>query len=179
MHALVSLLDDKHDALVKELWQELEEGCGVKGIKITPFPHFSWIVAADFEETRIESLIKTLAYSISPFSIKTSGLGIFTGPSPVVYVPLVRDMSLTSLHNHLWDAFQDVGRGVSALYQPKNWIPHISLAHKDVCEENINDVFQRLAFQNFSWTIPIDNLALIYQPNGGEGVVKYRAALNG
>ena len=44
---LVYFLDKSHYALVKEIWQELESDCGLKGINITPLPHFSWEIEID------------------------------------------------------------------------------------------------------------------------------------
>ena len=55
MHGLVSLLDPEHYQQVENLWNELEEECGLEGIKVTPYPHFSWLIAEDFDWESFES----------------------------------------------------------------------------------------------------------------------------
>jgi hypothetical protein len=45
MHGVVSLLDAAHYQAVESLWAELA-ACGLRGVYVTPFPHFSYHVAA-------------------------------------------------------------------------------------------------------------------------------------
>jgi hypothetical protein len=46
MHGVVSLLDAAHYQAVESLWAELAAACGLRGVYVTPFPHFSYHVAA-------------------------------------------------------------------------------------------------------------------------------------
>jgi 2'-5' RNA ligase len=48
-------------------------------------------------------------------------------------------------------------------YTPDQWVPHITLAYKDVTSANLDCVMQGLAFQVFKWEIQIDNLILVVQ----------------
>ena len=79
LYAVVSLLDAPSYGLVEQLWSELRQRCGIAGIYKTPFPHFSYHVAAEYDMNRLESRLRTLARRMAPFRVCTSGLGIFTG----------------------------------------------------------------------------------------------------
>ncbi len=54
MHAIVSLLDDDHYKLIEDLWAELRREFSVQGVYITPYPHFSYQVAQDYDVDLLE-----------------------------------------------------------------------------------------------------------------------------
>ena len=82
VNGIVSLLDDKHYELVENLWAELGREFGLKGIYITPFPHFSYQVAEHYEVELLESVLQRFALKSAKFKVKTTGLGIFTTAQP-------------------------------------------------------------------------------------------------
>ena len=49
MHGLVSLLPEPFYAQVESIWRELERDFGLTGIRVTPFPHFSWEGVEDYD----------------------------------------------------------------------------------------------------------------------------------
>ena len=173
MHGLVSLLDQEHTATVEHLWMELEMQYGLTGIKVTPFPHFSWLIAADFNWERLSEVLAEIAAKTKPFSVHTTGLALFTGEQPVVYIPVVRDGKLSALHESIWEQVTAVGMEISPLYNPQTWMPHISLAYVDVTRENIDCVMQHLVFHSYDWQIRIDNITAIYEPTGTIGEIRY------
>ena len=43
MYAIVSLLDNTHYELIKDLWSELEDLFGLRGVaEMAPFPHITY-----------------------------------------------------------------------------------------------------------------------------------------
>ncbi len=54
MHAIVSLLDNDHHYLIEDLWAELKREFSVHGVYITPYPHFSYQVAQDYNVDLLE-----------------------------------------------------------------------------------------------------------------------------
>jgi len=58
-------------------------------------------------------------------------------------------------------------------------MPHISLAYKDIALDSLHCLIDKLAFRTVNWEIPIDNLSLIYEPDGRVGKQKYHFALHG
>jgi 2'-5' RNA ligase len=177
MHGLVSLLDDVHYSIVVNLWKELEEKFELTGIKVTPFPHFSWQVAEDYNVDKIEDLMRETAKELKPFKIRTTGLGIFAGENPVLYITVSIDKTLLSFHEMIFNKFSVITKGALEYYNPGIWVPHISLAYTDLNQENIGDVISFLSFQDYHWEIDIDNIAFIYEPNGMIGDLRYRIKL--
>src|SRR5215472_1493632 len=102
MHGIVSLLDDKHYQLVENLWAELEREVAVRGVYITPYPHFSYQIAQHYNVEQLEPILQRFASGQAAFRVKTSGLSIFTGSHPVLYIPVVRDPELTRFHKEPW-----------------------------------------------------------------------------
>jgi 2'-5' RNA ligase len=176
MHGLVSLLPAPFYAKVESLWEELERDFGLSGIKVTPYPHFSWQIAEDYDFERLEVIVKKVAQEATPFVVRTTGLALFTGETPVIYVPVVKTTELLEFHTVVWERTEKASIGRSVYYAPEAWMPHISLAYEDVSRDNIGRVMERLAFQTFDWEMAVDNIALIYEPAGEVGQLEYRFA---
>ena len=162
MHGIVSLLDDQHYQLVEDLWAELKREFAVEGVYITPYPHFSYQVASDYNIVVLEDILRTFAADHTPFQARTAGLGIFTGPQPVLYIPVVRSPELTLFHQTLWERIDRVGNGIQACYHPDQWMPHITIGFGDMSSEKLSQIVRYLGERDFHWEITVDNVALIY-----------------
>jgi 2'-5' RNA ligase len=162
MDGIVSLLDVEHHNQVESLWRELEEAFGLHGIYATRFPHVSYHVAEAYDEARLVPMLAKLAQDHAPFHIYTTGLGIFTGPQPVLYIPVVRTPKLTLLHQELWLAVAEAAAGTAELYHPRAWVPHITLAHGDVRNEMLPDVIRRMGGRNFSWKVTVARITVVF-----------------
>ena len=162
MHGIVSLLDKEHYQLVEDLWAELEREFSVHGVYITPYPQFSYHVAQDYNVDELESILERITSNITTFQVRTSGLGIFTGASPVLYIPVVRSRELTELHEELWETISTAGSGIQEYYHPDQWMPHITIGFGDINKDKLSQIMPVLATRDFHWEITIDNLALIY-----------------
>src|SRR5262245_39184 len=102
MYGIVALLDEQHEAKVKGLWAEFQEKFGVHGVSGVPVPHFSFHVAEKYNREKLDITLKQAAREMSPFMVRTNGLGIFTGKEPVLYIPVTRTPELTQFHQRLW-----------------------------------------------------------------------------
>ena len=163
MNGIASLLDQPATKRVEKLWQELESRCGLVGVKVTPFPHFSWQVTEGYDLPRLEATLQKFTRQTQPFTIRTAGLGIFTGKNPIVYVPIVKDGSLMHFHAQLWERTKGIAINPALYYAPDRWVPHITLAYNDVQRDNLNCALQSLVFESFDWEIQIDNLVFVAQ----------------
>jgi 2'-5' RNA ligase len=163
MNGIASLLDQPTTDHVKNLWQELESRCGLVAVQSTPFPHFSWQVTEGYNLPRLEETLRKLARQTRPFTVRTAGLGIFTGENPVVYVPIVKEESLLQFHALLWKQTEGIAILPAPYYAPDKWVPHITLAYNDVQRDNLNCALQTLVFKSFDWEIRIDNLVFVAQ----------------
>lgn len=177
MIGIVSLLDDIHYHYVENLWAELQQRFGVKGIYVTPYPHFSYHVADDYDIKRLEPILQRVASNQTSFQVRTSGLGIFTGEAPVLYIPVVRNPALTQLHELLWRELSNTGDGILEYYHPDHWIPHITIGFGDLHSDNLAHIVRYLNERTFSWQIMVNNLTFIGNSGTGQEV-KYRYKLN-
>ena len=82
MHGIVSLLDDQHYQLVEDLWAELKQEFAVEGVYITPYPHFSYQVATDYNVEELEDILHGFAAYHTPFQARTAGLASLPVLSP-------------------------------------------------------------------------------------------------
>src|SRR5712691_6731205 len=162
MHGIVSLLDSKQNQLVEEIWAELEREFSVQGVYITPYPHFSYHVAQAYDIDKIEPVLQRITSNITTFNVKTGGLGVFTGTSPVLYIPVVRSLELTQLHEELWQEISPVSSGVQEYYNPDQWMPHITIGFGDISKDKLSQMISLLAERDFNWEITVNNIALIY-----------------
>ncbi|MGV3586387.1 MAG: 2'-5' RNA ligase family protein [Adhaeribacter sp.] len=86
MLAVVSLLDEEHSQKVKSLIDQIDEHFGLTGVQMTPFPHITWLLTEiqDNDEALLQQCLQQTAAVAAPFTIQTTGLGIFTGEHPVL-----------------------------------------------------------------------------------------------
>ncbi len=162
MHGIVTFLDNDHYQLIEELWAELKREFSVDGVYITPYPHFSYHVAQEYDVDKIEPVLDRITSNITTFKVKTSGLGVFTGASPVLYIPVVRSLELTQLHQELWEQISTVSSGIVEYYHPDQWMPHITIGFGDISKDNLSQIIPILAEREFNWEITVNNIALIY-----------------
>jgi 2'-5' RNA ligase len=176
MVGIVSLLDDLHYHYIENLWAELQREFGVKGVYVTPFPHFSYHVASDYDSEMLAPILHRIATKQASFQVRTSGLSIFTGEAPVLYIPVVRNPALTQLHELLWQELLNMGNGVLEYYHPEHWIPHITIGFGDLNSDNLAHIVRYLSKRSFSWQVTVDNLTFIGNSGTGQEI-KFRYAL--
>lgn len=171
MEGVVSLLDGRHEALVDALWTELERECGVRGVRATPFPHFSYQVAERYDRGLLSVALNRVAADEPPFTVTTAGLGLFTGARPVVYLPVVRTAALSRFQQALWQAIAGAGFAVQAYYHPDSWMPHITIGWGDVNAEAAAAIVRRLAERPLAWEIAVPGVAFIGETEGRQEIV--------
>jgi len=123
--------------------------------------------------------MRRLADETPPFAVRTAGLGIFPGPSPVICLLVVRTRQLSRLHDRIRLAADGLGVGVNEYYSNDNWAPHISLAYSDVDRRTLPEAIDELAFEDFGWELMVDNVSLIVEPEGQIGTLEWRVPLAG
>ena len=172
MHALISTLDEMNNSRVIRLWEALAETCNIRGVLITPLPHFSWHGAESYQLQQLEPLLADWARQVEPFQVRTSGLGIFTGEKPILHLRLVATQQLLTYHRQVWQRLHATTVNHSSPhYAPGTWLPHITLGMEDVNFENIGCAVEKLAFQTYDWVIQIDNLTLVSHIPGQPGEI--------
>jgi 2'-5' RNA ligase len=159
---VVSLLDQKHYQQVKDLWAELARKFGVRGIYVSPRPHITYQIATCYEVKSLESVLQRFAASKTSFKVRTGGLGIFTGPQPILYIPVVRSPELTQFHEALWQEIFNTGSSTEDHYHPTRWVPHITIGIGDMNKRNLSQIIRFLVERDFNWEITIDTIVLVH-----------------
>ena len=183
MHGVVTVLPEPYFERVAHLWQALKLHFGVGSPKATAVPHFSYHISPEYDLAALEEVLLETAVSTPPFTVKTTGIGIFPGEKPVVYLPVTRTPELQALHSALWPRLQSVAQGSaleSAYYAAANWFPHITLGHSDITTENLGPIITWLNGQSLAWEIQATNLTLLHDNgDGSPHVPLHRAELQG
>lgn len=162
MDGIAACLDTAHTALVRDLWDELSRSFSIDALlRKTPIPHFSFHVAERYDQAQIESVLHQFAELQKPFQVRATGLGLFTGERPVLYIPIVRSLELSQIQASLWPHLTECAVGTSNHYHPERWLPHITLAHGDLSPENLPRVIQHWIGRSFDWSITINNISFI------------------
>ena len=157
MAGITSLLTHAHREQVLALMAEVSERFGVP---TRGWPHVSYHVAAEYD-AEISATLQHLASQIAPFTLQTTGLGLFTGPEPVLYLGLVRNSMLDRVHEQIWAVGERHGQQSIAYYAPANWVPHITLVHFPAENHRLPEIIAALSQRDFNWRIPLDNLMLL------------------
>lgn len=178
MPGVVTVLDSPHCGLVEGIWAELAREFGVRAIHASPHPHVSYHVAESYTPDAVRPILEHAARRAGALQVKTTGLGIFSGASPVLFIPVVRDPVLTSFQEPLWHAVSTACVGAVDYYHPQRWVPHITLASGDIAVDMLQHMVGFLAGRDFDWDLTLTNLCLVDE--AGEGAVpSLRCAFGG
>ena len=180
---VVSLLDQKHSALVEGIWAELESEFGLQGLSGRIIPHLSYHVADSYDQRVLQCALEAFASDHNGIRIKTAGLGIFTGPAPTLYLAVERCPALSRFHENLCAEISDTSQNPSRYYSPENWSPHISLASwtymSPDLRERLPDIVAFLIHRPLDWRIGLDNVTLLRSSDetGGSQETVFTVAL--
>jgi 2'-5' RNA ligase len=178
MHGVVSILEEPHHEWVVQLWEALKREFGVGQLQATAVPHFTYHYAPTYNLEALRQILQETAAATSPFTVKTSGIGVFPGEKPVVYIPVARAPALLALHNQLWPRLEAISQNAPDYYTPANWFPHITLGHEDITPDNLGPIVTWLNGQSLTWDIQVSNLTLLHDA-GRRHVHLHRAELQG
>ena len=179
MYAIVTILDEPTGTIVHDLWQELEDRCGLSGIRAFPIPHFSWQGAEAYDIEAVGQVLDQIAAITAPWSIQADGLGLFTGPEPVIYVPLSNSLRAARLHRTIWKRVKPSANHLNPLYAPGLWMPHITLGLMDVNHEKLICAVRELTSRPLMFTLEVNNLALVSQEGDQVGLLQRRFDFKG
>ena len=162
MYGVVSLLDNKHYQLVKDLWTDLAREFAASGVYVPSYPHISYQVTNRYPVKSLEPVLRRFAASKTSFQVRAAGLGIFTKPRLVLYIPVVRSPELMQFQEALWQEISSTSSGIEDYYHPANWVPHITIGMRDMNKDNLSRIVRFLAERDFSWEMTVDNIMLSY-----------------
>ena len=162
-YAIATLVDPEENSELQATWERIIEVCQAKQVQPTRMPHLSWHVSMDYDPLGLDDFLKHFLPSLKPFEIHTTGVGIFSGPQPVVYLPVVKTRTLVDIHEKLWKGINPLTKSANHFYSPDVWVPHITVAYENFLHENICEVINELATKPLETTVKFDHLAVIFR----------------
>lgn len=172
MLAITSLLDPKHSDLVNNIIIDFEKEFGLKKVQATPLPHITYLIAETFHIGLLKNYLSRLCDTVRPIHAYSTGIGVFPGEHPVIYIPVLRTQPLNKLHSQLFQDISKMSIQVGPYSKPQLWLPHISLALGDVTNDMMTPIFQYLAHYTFDWEIVLDNLSIFRESVNGHSFEK-------
>jgi len=161
VQGIVTLLDGADRERVEQLWDELRQEFGVRGIHAKRFPHFSYHVAEQYDLPRAQAALESLARQTRSFFVQTSGIGIFTRKEPVIYLPVIRTAEMAAAHERIAASAASFATGINEYYAAEIWIPHVTIAEGDVDILVLPEIVRRFGERIFRWEMRVSNFALI------------------
>jgi hypothetical protein len=178
VNGVVSLLAEGRAAQVEALWAELAARFGVRGVYVTPYPHFSYHVSRLYDPERLLPALGRLASASSPFRVRTTGLAAFAGEQPVLFIALEKSEPLSRFQRKVWEAAEAASSGSVAYYDPAHWVPHITVGEKDLTAANLPRILSHLAGRSFAWELTVSDLGVILDTPDGQKL-QHRFTLTG
>lgn len=160
-YGIVALLDPEHEQFIKSIWQEIEGEFDVKIPFKNPIPHITHIQAGKINEPQLHKALKNFAENQAPYSIRTAGIGIFTGEHKALYVSVVRNPNLTAIQTTLLSSLAGAVEDFAETHLVNNWMPHITLVVGLSDNDKLAGIVKRLAQRNFAWEFKVRRLALL------------------
>jgi len=165
MLAITSLLASPASDHINSIIKGLEQEFGLTDVQATPEPHLTYQLVEPIDLAELKHKLAAVATTSVPFMAHTTGLGMFPGDNPVIYIPVLRSDYLNELHHRVLEVAQPVCSRTDKFSAPDLWLPHISLALHDTTPELLGPVLRYLNNQTFNLELEINNLTLL-RPDG-------------
>ncbi|MDB5233602.1 MAG: hypothetical protein JWR44_595 [Hymenobacter sp.] len=163
MLAITTLLSPPHITRINTIIKRLEEKFGIDDVQATLDPHLTYQLAGVKKLSALKAALAEVAATTAPFAVHTTGLGVFPGEQPVIYIPVLRTDALNALHRRILAATAPLCLRTDKFSGPDCWLPHISLALHDTTPALVGPVLTYLNQETYNLKINIDNLAILRQ----------------
>lgn len=160
MFAITSLLNPRNATRINRIVKGLETQFGLDDVQDTPDPHLTYLLLGTRRLADLKEVLREVASTTPPFSAYTTGLGVFPGENPVIYIPVLRSNDLNLLHQRVLDITSPLCRA-SIYYKPDRWLPHISLALHDTTPDLLGPVLGHLNQETYNLRLNVNNLAIL------------------
>ena len=120
--------DGETDAAIRRLWQIIEDaGLPSSMPSLNYPPHLTLVACEDMDLDRLRAQLPAFVASHPPMLVQFSGLGIFNGRIPVIYLTVTVTQALLDLHARFETLAQVHLQGEGLYYRTGAWIPHVTL----------------------------------------------------
>jgi 2'-5' RNA ligase len=160
MYAIISEIDEQSGEKVNQIWQKLCEACDLGAVYTTPTPHFTWLTAEELDVEKSKLNLSEIVKSSPVINTHTFGLGLFSGGHPVLFLPMVKTIEMIQFHQHIWNEISPYAKDLNKYYSPEYWLPHITLAFKDINRENLACAINEIGFEKIELNVSMTSLEI-------------------
>lgn len=160
MYAIISEIDAQSSEKVNQIWRKLCNACGLEAIYKIPTPHFTWLVAEALDVEQVKLKLSNVIQDSPHITTHTFGIGLFSGERPILFLPMVKTIEMIQRHQYIWDEIRPYCTDLKLYYSPKFWIPHITLALKDISRENLPCAINEIGFEKIELKVSITSFAI-------------------
>ena len=161
MPGVITLLDPPNAARVEALWEGMSREFGVPRGYPGAIPHMSLHLSSHDVDPGAARIVERVARESTGFTVHSAGLGVFGGPVPVIHLMVARSPEAAALAARLE---ADLAAGgfpsTDPYFTPARWIPHVTIAHKNLAGIDLGPLLGWLARQPLAWDIPVTSLSV-------------------
>lgn len=161
MPGVIALLPEPFAAQVEALWERMERDFAVPRGYPGAVPHITFHLGSHDVAAGADEVVRRVAAATSPFVVFTSGLGVFRGKLPVLHIMVARSPAAAALAETLSRELAAAGYpSTDPYFAPEKWIPHITIAHRNLAGLELAELLAWLVRQDLAWEIPISELSI-------------------
>lgn len=172
MPGVISLLPSPYAERIEALWQAMHERFGVPLGYPGAVPHITFHLGAHDVAADAATVVEAVAARTAPFTIVTSGLGVFGGPVPVIHLAVARSAPVASLAADLDASLAAAGFPTTDPYfHQDRWMPHITIAHRNLAGIQLGPVLHWLVGQPLAGEVPLSSLSIARETDSGAEIL--------
>lgn len=164
-YTIAALLDGAIADHIHHLWDTLSTETTLVLKLPERRPHLSFIQGEFADTGQLFTTLHHIADEVRPFFVNLTGLAMFTGENPVIYMNVVKAPPLNHLQRTLYERLGPLIADLSPHYDPNLYAPHLTIGWVDD-PSGTPQAFERLGTQSFTTEFLIDNLTLLSPDEG-------------
>jgi len=167
---VIALLPEPFSGRVEALWEHMAREFGVPRGYPGAIPHLSFHIGAHDVDSGADAVVERVARETEPFTVYSAGLGVF--PGPVVHLTVARSPAAAALAVRLERDLAAAGfPSTDPYFTPERWMPHITLAHRNLEGVELGALLAWLVVQDVTWQIPLDSLSVARETETGAEIL--------
>ncbi|MBI1222585.1 MAG: hypothetical protein GC180_08280 [Bacteroidetes bacterium] len=159
------LPDEPFSSRILQVQEELKAKFGLQ-YAMRLMPHIS--IQSPFEckvanDKEMEKIIREISNVLQPLNLEAKGPGFFT--QPVIYITIADNPVLMDMQNKISEVLV-CSRCMNAAQRNNAYIPHLSLAHRDLEPKRFEEVWNFLSTKDLHGEFSISRLQIFKYTDG-------------
>ena len=160
MRSILSLIENSENSEICRIMNAIRPSLIDKKPLIWKYPHITWHSAEEYQLPILENYLQVLSDNWVRTKIRVTGIGMFTGKTQVLYLPVIKTPSLVQMQKQVYKFCKPISTKASRFFHPEIWIPHITIISNPNEQCSIPDAVHTLSEMKVDFEVEIYNLAL-------------------